>query len=398
MSPIAEGNTINGRNFVDVPPGSILNDGRDRNSITVLDNGYAVRNDGQGVYPLFSLTGWRVATLGTLPVLTQNTETFLQRARTVCIGAANQNGVSVGPVRVALDRIGANEESPPLGIGMWLHSNDMELRRRLASAGAIFGHGDPNHWETYLQTRAGDPTHREMGGVVAVSHALRVLHLPNPETEKYLTPPDEAEVAEIARLRGQMWIVGERAKRANRWCGAFEIAVGTLGVNAQSVTVVSGVTPQQGRTMPIITTDDEAAEFPVGAVFEFASGSTHRPDYNDDNWNWTRRAADFRFSTRHYIGPNGGHWGGTRRVLWDGREDMRIPISLSLMAHLPVGTRVSNSTNDYHYYKNAPNRWGTRPNEGGSVVDSGFFGGAELSEDTESEMWFVSALPNLPAS
>ena len=405
---VRQGQTVEQDHIGQVPPGTVLSDNYSRKGV-MLDNGYVVEVGGTGQWPLYSLRGWCIESVPEVtPQPRLNIEAFKQRVRTVCYGAALQHGVAIGPVFTALGRIGANDASPPLGVGMHVHLSDSDLYTRIGRKGGVtLGHGDPNFWDSYAEFDYRSERAR-MGGVRQRSWTLEVLTMDRPDTEAYLRPPTEEDEREIARLRGVIWQIGVRAKAEQRWCEAFETALAVLGISSNAVTQVTAEQPEIAGDerfshpvdeRPIIRDWAEVRAYPDGAVFEYFGGSPsadegrRAPNYEaDTQWNWMRRSRTGRFDTRNFIGPNGGQHGGPARVLWDGEGPMRIPIYRSLMRHLPVGTRLSTHSGTY-YEKMAHGDAGWRSNgriDMSATRDRDFFGGAQQTSDS----WWISALPD----
>ena len=386
-----------------VPPGTEVSDHYSRTGI-VLDNGYVATSDGAS-FPLYSLCGWRYTRIGVEPDLDLNVDTFRQRAYTVCTGSARQHGVSLDPVFRALERIGASDARPPLGVGMHVHFNDNPLRERIdRKRGVILGHGNPNHWKGYGEWDSRF-SNRSLGGVhrSARSLTMQVLAMDDPETEVYLRPATDEDRAEIARLRGVMWEIGVRAKRANSWCAAYETSVALLGVGPSSVTQITAQQDELAAfereaalhprdNVRLIRDWTEVDAFPAGAVFEYCGGSPSSDDgarsplYTETQWNWMRRIDGWRYSTRNFIGPNGGHHGGLARVLWDGSSPMNIPIYRDLMPHLPVGTVLGHGVSRYTKEDTSDRPWANGTARAGDVD---FFGGASTTTT-----WTITALPD----
>jgi hypothetical protein len=399
-----------------VPPGAVLEDGYSR-KVTVLDNGYAVMQDGGASYPLYSLRGWRFTSLPEEAVLPRyNIEVFKQMARTVCFGFAHAHGVAREPVLRALDRIGANDERPPLGVGMYVHYSDTDLRSRiLRKGGVLLGHGNPNQWEAYGEFRDLDGSRPTMGGVSYYSQCMRVLAMNTPDTEQWLRPPNEEDDAEVARMRGVMWEIGVRAKRANSWCEAYETAMSVLGITSASVTEVTAREPEVAELghidavvkpvddLPTVSNDTQAEEYPVGAIFEYPGAPmdlTRSPDYTDRNtsWCWQRRTQGHGMEgSVNLIGPNGGRYGGDRRVLYDGRGEMLIPVYRDLLPHLPIGTLVRTRAGDYWWKKvrHTPgdNEW-ARSNREGRVTGTAEVRNDGFTNRNGDSSWFVGHLPD----
>jgi hypothetical protein len=397
MTAPTAGTRVTRENFIHIPPGSILAHGTTK--LIVLGHGYAARVGTTGVYPLFSCTHYSIEEVRDWGPEPENVTTFKQRARTVCIGSGNDSSVAIGPIIRALGQIGIPDTLPPLGVGMFFHVGDPDLRRALShKRGVVYGYGDPNHWEGYAEVDLG--TERAIkGGLQGMPRTVRVLTMDNPDTDQYLIPPTEEDAAEIARLRGQIWVIGQQAKSANRWCESYEQAVGTLGVSSALAHTVTGAPRPEGEGpdgVPVVEPGDDCAAYPLGAVFEFNGGGddrTARPDYSDpgNNWNWTRRVQGERWPTMHFMGPNGGHHGGRRRVLWDGTGQMYIPITRPLLDHLPVGTMLGYRGSTSRYIKEAEDRWV----QGGSPACSNdFFTTAQIRNGERSTVWHVMGLPD----
>lgn len=400
---IREGQTITGENFIDVPPGSIITSSG--YTAIVLNHGYAVRRDGgySSLYPMFNLAGWSVSKIGDWPVLRETPTQFLQRAWTVCLGAARDNSVRTEPVTEALLRVGATSASP-LGVGMWFHMGDRDTGDRLRrKRGVVYGYGDPNHWDGYAEVDI-DRERATLGGAGMTSRVVRVLAMEDPDTDQYLVTPTEVDVAEVARLRGRMWTIGLRAKEQERWCPQYEAAMGVIGISALSAqtdeTGVRITAPEASRVdslgrARIGNGEEEARAYPAGAIFQYPS--TDDLTYTDGaHWNWQRRVEDGRWNTCHYLGPNPGQYGGHRTVLYDGVGAMRIPLHRNLMRWLPVGTRVTGGGSMYYYKVVASSdtnplalTWANGPEEGACVRDDGFFG---TGRDT-TDAWWIDQLP-----
>lgn len=396
-----------------VVPGTILEDGYAR-KVTVLDNGFAVMQEGGASYPLWNLRGWRYTHIPEDGVMPRYTiDVFKQMARTVCHGFAVAHGVAIQPVLTALDRIGANDASPPLGVGMYVHYSDRDLRARVGrKRGVIYGHGNPNQWEAYGEFRDLDGSRPTMGGVAYYSQSMRVMAMDDPDTDAWLREPTEQDDAEVARMRGVMWEIGVRAKRANSWCEAYETAMSVLGITSATPTAVTATQPEVADTireeglkpvdnLPVVRSDAEAERYPAGAIFEYNGLSrdlTRSPDYSGANgsWCWQRRTSGNGMEgSVNLFGPNGGRYGGDRRVLYGGVGEMSIPLYRDLIPHLPIGTRVSSGGAHYVKVSNVvgdTNRWrsliGGQPT-GMGTNDEGFFG--RQRNDTT---WRITRLPD----
>lgn len=411
MNALPEGTRLDRSNFIHLTPGTVITDGYDDSKVLVLDNGYGYRIDRHrgALYPLYSLAGWQVVTVGDWEPAKENVTTFLQHLRTVGIGSAIENSVRVGPVRAALHSIGATIDTPPLGVGMFVHLADNDLMDRLRGMrDVVLGIGeDPNRWEGFCEVplaRIDNGQLPVVGGVKNSARTMRVVSMANPETEVYLRPPTDEDREEIARLRGRIWQVGMEAKTNERWCTAFENAIGILGISEEAVTQVTAQAPAPTPVavednVPIIGSDEEETEvYPVGAVFEYNGGQRTRPDTYRSDWNWTRRVAGFRFNTRHYIGANGGHYGGrNRRVLWDGRGQMAIEFTRSLMPHLPEGTRIASADSlNGTFYEKMGEHWRLNGQVGAyGCVDRDFFADRTTHPAVVSP-WRIIHLPDLP--
>lgn len=353
-----------------VVPGTTLEDQYGRKA-TVLDNGYATLHEGGASYPLYNMRNWRYSHIPDRPLPRYTIDVFKQMARTVCHGFAIQHGVAIQPVLTALERIGASDGNPPLGVGMYVHYSDGDLRARLGrKRGVVYGHGNPNQWEAYGEFRDMDGSRPTMGGVTYFSSNMRVMAMDDPDTDRWLREPTEEDDAEVARMRGVMWEIGVRAKRANSWCEAYETAMSVLGITSHTPTEVTARQPEVAGlghpdavtkpvdNLPTVHSANDVDQYPVGAVFEYVGQPqdlTRSPDYTDPNTQWCWHIRTDRDGgmeqTENFIGPNGGRWGGDRRVLWNGEGQMSIPIYRDLMPHLPVGTVVSHRSGGTYFYK-----------------------------------------------
>lgn len=410
---IAEGQRPGEEDYARLPLGTVLHDGYGREA-TLVDTGFTINTDG-GVWAPFALRSWQIRKVGDWTPTPMNLATFKQRAHTTCYGSALQHGVPVAPVREALRQIGTIE-TPPLGVGMYVHSSDTALRERLTRKhNLVLGYGNPNQWESYAEFNGWGGRAR-IGGQRLFCYVSRVLHMDDPDTDVYLQPPAEEDEQEIARLRGVIWQIGTAAKRRNRWCEAYENAVSSLGVGPHAVTEVTASQPEvtsvvldpeavekpiDGRPV-IYCTRDNVAAYPVGAVFEYPGSRTDRsPDYRpgEESWNWSRRT-DHRpeYLTENFIGPNGGATGGHCRVLWDGRGDMAIPVYRDLLPHLPIGTLLCTAGREYWWKKVAHNPGGHEWCRSDSTGHEA--GGAEVGNDgfvssaRGTSSWVIGGLPN----
>jgi hypothetical protein len=394
-----------------VVPGTILEDQYGRKA-TVLDNGYATLHEGGASYPLYNMRNWRYSHIPDRPLPRYTIDVFKQMARTVCYGFAVQHGVAIQPVLGALERIGASDGNPPLGVGMYVHYSDRGLRTRLGhKRGVILGHGDPNQWEAYGEFRDMDGSPPMMGGVTYFSSNMRVMAMDDPDTDGWLREPTEEDDAEVARMRGVMWEIGVRAKRANSWCEAYEAAMSVLGITSHTPTEVTARQPEVADlpdpeqvtkpvdNLPVVRTNRQAEEYPVGAIFEYPGQPedlTRSPDYrsrHNTSWCWQRRVDGHGMNgTVNLIGPNGGRYGGDRRVLFDGRGQMAIPVYRDLMPHLPIGTVLEHSGYSWTKVIHNPGGGGEWANTSNGRREASATNDGFLNRDGFSP-WVITALP-----
>lgn len=375
------GARITPHNFHELPPGSVTQYSHSR--YLVLSNGYAHCDEQDWRHPIYHLGQGThsVVKVGDEPVPKMNPAAFLQRVATVCYGGAMEGGVSMDPVFQGLTRINA-PRNPPLGVGMWVHASDTDLRSRLHAAGAVFEIGDPNWWDTYGRWNTWDRHSKVDGGLGRMPKVLRVASLHSPETEEYLTPPTQEDEGRIAELRGQVWVIGERAKRDHNWCASFEATVSTLGVGAHSAQTITATTPAATEMVGRVADTDVIRRLPEGAILGYPASGNFTSD-----WNWVMRHDDSGRGptmTRNLMGPNSGHWAGSMMVLWDGTGPMNIPIpSTAVMDAAPIGTTVRDWSEGHNGWRSStvftknPQGW----QSGSSTIHpaSAFFSGDRTS-------------------
>lgn len=329
------GDTLTHDNFTQATPGTVITTSYGDRYV-VLPNGYGYRPG--WLHPLRNLADGGRATVHTVgddmaPPL--NAETFKQMVATVCIGSARAASVRVEPVWEALEHLNIPRYPEVLAKGMWVHGSDSDLIERFRSGHAVYAVGDPNMHDRFAAWRGIRGT-RVCGGMIDWFGLGQVVEMPDGEpSDIYTRPPTAEDAAEIARLRGQVWVLGERAKRAERWCPAFEIAVGILGVTPASVTAET--LESAGVPGRVISDYDTLREYPAGAIFQWSD-----PAERAGSWCWLVGRNHGRTVTRNLMGPNSGHHGLPVTLVWDGRQQMLIPMShFAIMEHLPVGSRVS---------------------------------------------------------
>lgn len=321
---------------------------------------------------------------------------FKQKVGTVTYGQSQLHGVSRQPAIDAVGALGLHDRGGAIGVGMWVHSHDDRLVRRLRDhnsrhGGLLLGVGDPNYnWGEYGLWRDVEESAWIEGGMTRSPILTRVLAINNPETEEYLLDPAGNEDDEVARFKGTVWAMGVEAKRSQRWCPSFEASMSILGLG-ENVGITAQPVPQRptlGRETPAVGTIahsyEEQYALPEGAILMHPTSGEY-----DGDWCYIQRSnrpgalptygrgPGEQRGTVWLMGPNSGQHSTTLRVLWDGQGQMNLPIpSLAVLSRAPIGTVVvsgeyANDTSGFT--KREDNRWTLTRNGGGGVTDTDFF-------------------------
>jgi hypothetical protein len=257
-------------------------------------------------------------------------EQFKQRFATLAIGmAAAYSEAHVEAGRRMLAELGC-DPTPPLRLGMWVHTGDRDLVARLP-AGSMLGHGPGGrHNDYYYNGERLVPMTENNRRYVC----LELLSVP-PGPSVYQWPdPSLEEGRYLVEFKRRVWTTGWRYKVAGNgdgaeWCAAYEAILARVGLDASLV----GEAPAAGTTAAIATGDgefvDAAAQraLPQRAVIRWTSGSGQRTNLKvrDDAY----LDGDNVCGTRTlYVGVK-NRWSRNavqNQVVYLPGEDMSIPV------------------------------------------------------------------------
>lgn len=375
---ITVGTPIDLNNFVHLTPGTTMSNAHGEDEYRLLEGGTCKRRRSVTTSLWQIAQGdYRVTAVGDEPVRQPTLVQFLQRLRTTTVGSSYQNSIPMEPVRRALAQLSVND-SPQLGVGMWVHAYDRELVARIGNrSGVTYEIGNPNWREGYgLFGSDRQPIMGDMSPPVA----LRVATMDNPDITAYLIDGTDADLSMIEAAKARAWTIGAKAKSENSWCEAYESAMGALGIGA-SYAVTAEVTPTVAAPMVLdghVAARQEQMNLPDGAILMFPNTGAI-----DNHWCFLQRRLDGRHATSNLMGPNSGHHSDAARVLWDGTGEMRIPVlNTEMMDEAPAFTiitllRDGGLVPSESYEKNPEGRWSSS-RSGMAHPSSSFLGhGAE---------------------
>lgn len=287
---------------------------------------------------------------------TEDTATrFLQRFRTVAIGAAFRHNVRVEPVRQAIEAL--RIPNIDLCVGAVLHPRDVDQMDSIP-AGVVGAVGDPDHWSHYgiwHHTGAGRWAWLT-GGLTTLYEPMTIISWPGQtEPAEWVTADaTEEDQTAIASFKVRMWDLGLKAKSVQQWCGAYENTMMSLGIDSRVGMVPTPLADPK--------TWDQVMALSDGAIIRVTGEHT-----TADHFIARKQGGEFvRISGPREFVPQ-----DNVEVLWDGvGQSNRIPVTeASVIAALPVGSMIEQSGT--RYVKQMSLLW-DRETGGGGHADTAF--------------------------
>lgn len=260
---------------------------------------------------------------------------FSQRLRTVSVGRAYANGVSVDAVRGIMSRANVPECLPT--VGMFVDFSDAETNRGIP-VGSIAQVGSPNIWDLYGLYRFDGSSWVWFTGGHSGAEGGTVIQMTG-EVHSWATDdPEEGDDERIEELKRQILTIGAEVKRTQGWCPQYEAALDRLCILAPKPG--EATTPTAG---PVVNTDGWT-EAPRG---RFVVGDRvtrrNRPHTVRGTGNYHEAELGVVGTiTEERYRDSATHVEGAWRVNWDGGRYSIIDGNCLMLAEqeFEVGTRV----------------------------------------------------------